>query len=304
VTVRAAHEIPGMQVSHEIGPVAEEKQTRVIPVGAEETRGNLDEAGREQGRHVVALREGLAERLFHHDDALGGDGDNLGRHAAEGMDQQDFLEQGAVVAELGIGQQASFLAAAESEFAPDMILLARQVELVDGTVGFGGERPGFHSAADAPKVGVGFFKGVFRGGQKTEIVKRPEGEKGAEGADGLTQGGPFGPGPLEETYFVFLEEDEIAVRICAETAFGRRRAESSERFQSSLVIVLKSDSFGNAEERAPPETGRLAGEGVLHGSLMSETSRPLPAMAKGFCRQFTRNPRMRRSPPTEGAQAS
>ena len=39
-----------------------------------------------------------------------------------------------------------------------------------------------------------------------------------------------------------VERDEIAVRIFSETAFGCRRAEASERRQSSLVIVLKSAS--------------------------------------------------------------
>jgi hypothetical protein len=85
-------------------------------------------------------------------------------------------------------------------------------------------------------------------------------------------------GGFEEAYFVFGEEDEIAVRICAETAFLRCRPEAMERFQSSLVIVLKTASFGRAWELPALDTGRETGEGVfLHGSLMArEPSRRVP----------------------------
>jgi hypothetical protein len=75
---------------------------------------------------------------------------------------------------------------------------------------------------------------------------------------------------LEQTYFVFGEEDKIDVRICAETAFLRSRPEAIERFQSSLVIVLKTASFGWTGQTPTLDAGRGTGEGVfLHGSLMA-----------------------------------
>jgi hypothetical protein len=77
-------------------------------------------------------------------------------------------------------------------------------------------------------------------------------------------------GGFEQAYFVFGEEDEIDVRICAETAFLRCRPEAIERFQSSLVIVLKTASFGRGWEPPALDAGRGAGEGVfLHGSVMA-----------------------------------
>ena len=63
-----------------------------------------------------------------------------------------------------------------------------------------------------------------------------------------------------------VEEDEIAVRICAETAFGCCRAEAMERRQSSLVIVLKTAPLFCAGEPATAEAGDESGEGVLHAS--------------------------------------
>ena len=110
----------------------------------------------------------------------------------------------------------------------------------------------------------------------------------------IAEGGPFTPGGFKETYFVFLEEDEIAVRICAETALGCRRAEASERFQSSLVIVLKSASFDRTGEVTALEERGLSGELVLHGSAMGETSAGSARLAKGFCRQVIRKLGFRR----------
>ena len=93
------------------------------------------------------------------------------------------------------------------------------------------------------------------------------------GADRVTQRGPLATGRLEQAYFVFREEDEIAVRICADTAFFCRRAEASERFQSSLVIVLKSGSVGRAREGAALDAGVFSGEGIVHESAAAQLRR-------------------------------
>ncbi|HWL15568.1 MAG TPA: hypothetical protein VNR00_08185 [Opitutus sp.] len=102
-------------------------------------------------------------------------------------------------------------------------------------------------------------------------------------ADCIAERSPFAAGAFQQTYFVFGKEDEIAVRICAETAFGCRRAEASERRQSSLVIVLKSGSLVRARERAPADAGELSGEGIVHGSAMAAPSAAHEALAKDFC---------------------
>ena len=75
-----------------------------------------------------------------------------------------------------------------------------------------------------------------------------KGEAVPQGPYGAAQGRPFGPRALKQAHFVFFEEDEIAVRICSEIAFGCSLAKSSERFQSALVIVLKSGSDWRARE--------------------------------------------------------
>src|SRR5690606_3735379 len=176
--------------------------------------------------------------------------------------------------------------------AADAFFLAGQVEFVNRTVGRG-KGPGLDAAADALEVRIGFLERVFRFGGKPEILQPVQGQLPAKIADGPAQRGPFAAGAFEQAYFVFGEEDEIAVRICSETALRCRRAEASERFQSSLVMVLKSASFGRAGELAPAEESGLAGEGVLHGSAMRATSARPGDLAKGFCRQLIRKPRTR-----------
>ena len=53
---------------------------------------------------------------------------------------------------------------------------------------------------------------------------------------------------------------------------GSRRAKASERFQSSLVIVLKSGSPRRVWEGGAADAGGLSGEGILHVSAIGETS--------------------------------
>src|SRR5690606_179869 len=103
---------------------------------------------------------------------------------------------------------------------------------------------------------------------KTEHIERRQRHERAPRANRFAEGGPFAAAALEQAYFVFREEDEIAVRICAETAFGCRRAEASERFQSSLVIVLKSGASFRVREAAPADAGGFSGEGIVHESAM------------------------------------
>jgi hypothetical protein len=204
------------------------------------------------------------------------------------MDQQQFFQEAAVVTEPGLGLEEGFLPGTEAELAADALFLAGQVELVNRAIGIG-EGPGLDTPADAAQVRIGFLEGVFRDRGEAEIFQRTERQAVAEGADGGAERSPFGPGGLKQAYFVFREEDEIAVRICAETAFGCRRAEASERFQSSLVIVLKSGSFDRSREELPVDEGGLAGEVVLHGSAMRGTSVRCAGNATGFCRQIIRS---------------
>jgi hypothetical protein len=113
---------------------------------------------------------------------------------------------------------------------------------------------------------------------------------GPQFPDGPAERRPFGARALEQDYFVFRKEDEIAVRICSEIAFGCRLAKSSERFQSALVIVLKSGSLGRVREEAAADAGGLSGEGILHESAMRETSAAAHLNATPVCRQVIRTP--------------
>jgi hypothetical protein len=106
---------------------------------------------------------------------------------------------------------------------------------------------------------------------EAEIRERAKGQEIPEGADGRAKGSPIGPGGLKQAYFVFCKKDEIAIRICSEIAFGCSFAESSERFQSALVIVLKSGSPGGVRKDGAEDRGGLSGEGIFHGSAMRET---------------------------------
>src|SRR5205085_10606197 len=99
---------------------------------------------------------------------------------------------------------------------------------------------------------------IVRVGRETEIVEPVQRQQRAPGANRIAERGPFAAGAFEQAYLVFREDDEIAVRICSETAFFCRRAEASERFQSSLVIVLKSGSVFGAREGAAADAGRFS----------------------------------------------
>ena len=132
------------------------------------------------------------------------------------------------------------------------------------------------------------FDGDERRRRKPKIFEGPQRQQRPQFADRRAKRRPRAAGAFEQAYFVFSEEDEIAVRICADTAFGCRRAEASERRQSSLVIVLKVASGLVAREGAALDTGDLAGEVVLHGSAMPRTSGSPAALATGFCPQVIR----------------
>lgn len=69
---------------------------------------------------------------------------------------------------------------------------------------------------------------------------------------------------------------------------GCRRAKSSERFQSSPVIVLKSGPPGRVGEGGAADSGGLSGEGILHWSGMRGTSAPADSKAMTVCRQVIR----------------
>ena len=105
---------------------------------------------------------------------------------------------------------------------------------------------------------------------KPKILQPVQRQPRAKIPNRIAQRGPGPAGGFEQAYFVFREEDEIAVRICSETAFFCRRAETSERFQSSLVIVLKSGALVRAREDAALDAGGFSGEGIAHESAMPE----------------------------------
>jgi hypothetical protein len=269
-----------MQVRDEPRPTAEKKEPRVIAVRPQKPRGNLDQIRRQRSRHVVALRQRFAERLLRDQNSLGGRGHNFRGHPAQGMDEQQFFEQRAIVAETGLGLQDRLVPRSEPKGAANPLLLARQIKFIDGPVRLRRKGPRLDPAPDPPQPDVRLLERILHVGGKTEIFQPPQRQKRAPRPNRIAQPGPFRARRLEQDYFVFLEEDEIAVRICAETAFFCCRAKTSERRQSSLVIVLKSGSFLEAREGAPADAGGLSGKGVLHDLSDDMRARSIPPRAK------------------------
>ena len=132
------------------------------------------------------------------------------------------------------------------------------------------EPPRLAPTADAPQPRVGLLERILRGGVETEILQPVQRQPGPQSADRRAELTPLRRRALQQRYFVFGEEDEVAVRVRmrSEIAFFCCRAEASERFQSSLVIVLKTAPLFRAGEEPTAEAGRSSGEGVLHASLM------------------------------------
>ena len=116
------------------------------------------------------------------------------------------------------------------------------------------------------------LKRVVRGPKETKILKRHDRQATPEIADRLAQRRPLRAGGLQQAYFVFLDEDEIAVLICSDTAFGCRFAQVIERPKSLPVTVQNSGPFFRAGEAGAFEVGRGSGERVLHGSAMGSRS--------------------------------
>lgn len=87
------------------------------------------------------------------------------------------------------------------------------------------------------------------------MFERTQGQKTAEKEYRLVQFPPHATGGCEQAQFVGGEEDEIVVRIRSEASARRCRAEASERFQSSFVIVLKSGVFERIEDEGPMDPG-------------------------------------------------
>jgi hypothetical protein len=125
-----------------------------------------------------------------------------------------------------------------------------------------------------------------------KVIEPVQREQRTKRADRRAQFRPLGTGAFEQRYFVFGEEDEVAVRVRmrSEIAFFCCRAEVSERFQSSLVIVLKTGAWFRAGEDAALDAGVFSGEGVLHGRSrdMRGPSRARRGNAKDFCRENIR----------------
>jgi hypothetical protein len=123
---------------------------------------------------------------------------------------------------------------------------------------------------------------------KAEVIEPVQREQRAKRADRRAQFRPLGTGAFEQRYFVFGEEDEVAVRVRmrSEIAFFCCRAEVSERFQSSLVIVLKTGALFRAGEGAALDAGDFSGEDIEHAAS-ADAMRTVTLAAhdsKGFLR--------------------
>jgi hypothetical protein len=133
-------------------------------------------------------------------------------------------------------------------------------------VGHALEGGGLDPAADGAQGGRALGEDVADIVGKTEVGEGDEGEQGAKCAGGLVEFVPERIGVGEKGYFVGFPEDEVIVGIRSDADARRRRAEASERFQSSPVIVLKGAAVFFGGEPGALEEGRSSGEGVLHGS--------------------------------------
>ena len=120
------------------------------------------------------------------------------------------------------------IARQELERRADLAAFAEVEKLVDRQI-IGRERQCLNPAADASQlIGVGLERIVdFRA--EAERLERDDRQRGAKRADGFAERGPLAAGGLEQAYFVFREEDEIAVLICADTALPCRFDQLIER---------------------------------------------------------------------------
>ena len=256
-----------MEVGDKPRRALDEKQPRVIAVRAQEAGWDRDEGGRLHAGRVGALLESFAESLFSDEHSfLTGHADDFDWHAVKSQDEVEFFQHGAVSAIGGVGEQRGVFAAAEGEGAADTAIVAGHKEFVDGLVGHAFEGGGFDAAANGAQGGRAFREDVAHLLLKTEIRERNEGEQGAKGAGGLVKFVPERVGAGQESYFVGFPEDEVIVGIRSDADARRRRAEASERFQSSPVIVLKGAAVFFGGEPEALDEGRSSGEGVLHGS--------------------------------------
>jgi len=136
---------------------------------------------------------------------------------------------------------------------------------------------------------------------EAKILKRNDWQAAPKIPDRLAQCRPRRIGQFEQAYFVFLDEDEIAVFICADTAFFCFFAQLIERPKSLPVTVQNSGLPSRAGEAGTVEVGFLSGERVLewHDSAMRPKSGCPTRNAKDFCAQAVHNssPRPVRKPP-------
>ena len=90
----------------------------------------------------------------------------------------------------------------------------------------------------------------------------------AKSPDRLTQPAPRLAGGFQQTYFVFREDEEVAVLICLDTTFSCDFDQLIERPKSLPVTTQKSGPFFGVGEFGAAETGRKSSEGVLHASSL------------------------------------
>src|SRR5690606_10611954 len=148
--------------------------------------------------------------------------------------------------------------------AADVAVVPRHEELVDRVVRRL-ECRRLDATADRPQPGTALAQQVLDLVGKTKVLQLDKGQRLAQRPRRPVQ---FSPDRIlgKKPYFVGFPEDEIIVRIRSDSDFLRCRAETSERFQSSPVIVLKRVSLFRGREPAALDAGRSSGEGVLHGS--------------------------------------
>jgi len=156
-------------------------------------------------------------------------------------------------------------AATEGEGAADATVVAGHEKFIDGVVGGALEGSRFDAAADGAERGRALGEDVAHVFGEAKIGQGDEGQQGTKGAGGLVEFVPKRIGVGEERYFVGFPEDEVIVGIRSDADARRRRAEASERFQSSPVIVLKGAALFEGREPGTLDAGRSSGEGVgLH----------------------------------------
>lgn len=133
--IRRVHQIPAVKVGDEPWRVSHKKKSGMIAMCPKESRWDWNQLWRLEQRGIGAIRETDTTGLLGNNDPLGCGGNDLGRHALQGHDEQELFEQRTIASEAGFCNPGDFVVSGtECEATSDPPTFSGKVEFVDGTV--------------------------------------------------------------------------------------------------------------------------------------------------------------------------